>query len=75
MELQVVESNGNKTSKIKVDASVFGIKPNKDAVHRAILSEMEAKDATMILRSLKPKVVGKIFTKMGIKSLILFLNN
>ena len=41
MELQVVESNGNKTSKIKVDASVFGIKPNKDAVHRAILSEME----------------------------------
>ena len=40
MELQVVESNGNKTSKIKVDASVFGIKPNKDAVHRAILSEM-----------------------------------
>ena len=41
MELQIVESNGNKTSKIKVDASVFGIKPNKDAVHRAILSEME----------------------------------
>ena len=41
MELQVVESNGNKTSKIKVDASVFGIKPNEDAVHRAILSEME----------------------------------
>ena len=41
MELQVVASNGNKTSKIKVDASVFGIKPNKDAVHRAILSEME----------------------------------
>jgi large subunit ribosomal protein L4 len=41
MELQVVKSNGSKASKIKVDASVFGVKPNKDAVHRAILSEME----------------------------------
>ena len=41
MELQVVKSNGNKESKIKVNASVFGAKPNKDAVHRAILSEME----------------------------------
>ena len=41
MELQVVKSSGNKASKIKVNASVFGVKPNKDAVHRAILSEME----------------------------------
>ena len=41
MELQVVKSNGNKASKIKVNALVFGVKPNKDAVHRAILSEME----------------------------------
>jgi large subunit ribosomal protein L4 len=40
MELQVVKSNGNKASKIKVDESVFDVKPNKDAVHRAILSEM-----------------------------------
>ena len=40
MELQVIKSNGNKVSKIKVDASVFDVKPNKDAVHRAILSEM-----------------------------------
>ena len=40
MELQVIKSNGNKESKIKVDASVFDVKPNKDAVHRAILSEM-----------------------------------
>ena len=40
MELQVVKSNGNKASKIKVDESVFGVKPNKNAVHRAILSEM-----------------------------------
>ena len=41
MELQVVKSNGNKASKIMVDASVFNVKPNKDAVRRAILSEME----------------------------------
>ena len=41
MELQVVKSNGSKASKIKVNASVFGVKPNKDAVYRAILSEME----------------------------------
>ena len=40
MELQVVKSNGKKASKIMVDASVFNVKPNKDAVHRAILSEM-----------------------------------
>ena len=41
MELQVVKSNGKKASKIMVDASVFNVKPNMDAVHRAILSEME----------------------------------
>ena len=40
MELQVVKSNGKKASKIMVDASVFNVKPNVDAVHRAILSEM-----------------------------------
>ena len=40
MELQVIKSSGNKASKIKVDASVFDVKPNRDAVHRAILSEM-----------------------------------
>ena len=40
MELQVIKSNGNNASKIKVDASVFDIKPNRDAIHRAILSEM-----------------------------------
>ena len=41
MELQVVKSNGKKASKIMVDASVFNVKPNMDAVRRAILSEME----------------------------------
>lgn len=40
MELQVIKLNGNKASKIKIDASVFDVKPNRDAVHRAILSEM-----------------------------------
>ena len=40
MKLQVIKSNGNNASKIKVDASVFDIKPNRDAIHRAILSEM-----------------------------------
>ena len=40
MELHVIKSNGNNASKIKVDASVFDIKPNRDAIHRAILSEM-----------------------------------
>jgi len=32
-----------------------------------ILSEMDAEEATSILRSLKPKVVGKILTKMDAK--------
>ena len=41
MELQVVKSNGKKASTIMVDASVFNVKPNMDAVRRAILSEME----------------------------------
>ena len=41
MELQVVKSNGKKASKIMVAASVFNVQPNVDAVHRAILSEME----------------------------------
>ena len=41
MELQVLKSNGKKASTIMVDASVFDVKPNMDAVRRAILSEME----------------------------------
>ena len=41
MKLQVVKSNGKKASEIMVDASVFNVKPNTDAVYRAILSEME----------------------------------
>ena len=40
MELQVLDTKGKKSSKIKVDDSVFGVLPNKDAVYRAVLSEM-----------------------------------
>ena len=40
MELQVLDTKGKKSSKIKVDDSVFGVQPNKDAVYRAVLSEM-----------------------------------
>jgi len=40
MELQVLDTKGKKSSKIKVDDSVFGVKPNRDAIYRAVLSEM-----------------------------------
>ena len=40
MELQVLDTKGKKSSKIKVDDSDFGVQPNKDAVYRAVLSEM-----------------------------------
>ena len=40
MELQVLNNQGKKISKIKVDEAIFGLKPNKDAVYRSVLSEM-----------------------------------
>jgi large subunit ribosomal protein L4 len=40
MELQVLNKEGKKSSKIKVDKSVFGLVPNKDAVFRAVMAEM-----------------------------------
>ena len=40
MELQVLDTKGKESSKIKVDDSVFGVKPNRDAIYRAVLSEM-----------------------------------
>ena len=40
MELNVLNKKGKKLTKIKVDNSIFGLTPNKDAVHRAVLSEM-----------------------------------
>ncbi|MEA1982242.1 MAG: PDP protein [Campylobacterota bacterium] len=39
----------------------------KPAAASNILSDMSAQDATAILQSLKPKVVGKILTKMDAK--------
>ncbi len=39
----------------------------KPAAASGILSDMDAKDAMLILQSLKPKVVGKILTKMDAK--------
>ena len=40
MELQVLNNQGKKASTIKVDEAIFGLTPNKDAVHRSVLSEM-----------------------------------
>ena len=40
MELQVLNKQGKKLSKVKVDDSVFGAIPNKDAIYRAVLAEM-----------------------------------
>ena len=40
MEIQVLDTKGKKSSIIEVNDSVFGVKPNKDAVYRAVLSEM-----------------------------------
>ncbi len=40
MELQVLNKQGKKLSKVKVDDSVFNAIPNKDAIYRAVLAEM-----------------------------------
>lgn len=40
MELQVIKNSGAKDTKIKVDDTVFGIKPNESVVHQAIIAEM-----------------------------------
>ena len=40
MELHVLNKEGKKSSKVKVDKSVFGLVPNKDAVFRAVMAEM-----------------------------------
>jgi flagellar motility protein MotE (MotC chaperone) len=54
-----------KTTKMSKIAQTFS--KMKPAAASAILSDMDAKDAMMILQSLKPKVVGKILTKMDAK--------
>lgn len=39
----------------------------KPAASARILSDMDNEDAVLILQSLKPKIVGKILTKMDAK--------
>ncbi|MCH7611882.1 MAG: 50S ribosomal protein L4 [Candidatus Marinimicrobia bacterium] len=40
MELQVYKQDGSKTSKMKLNESVFGITPNEDVIYRAVQSEL-----------------------------------
>ncbi|MDF1882951.1 PDP protein [Sulfurimonas sp. SAG-AH-194-C21] len=61
-EAALKELKSTKMSKIAQTFSKM-----KPAAASGILSDMDAKDAMMILQSLKPKVVGKILTKMDAK--------
>ncbi len=40
MELQILKNSGTKGEKIKVDKTVFGIKPNEAVVHQAVVAEL-----------------------------------
>lgn len=40
MELQILKNSGTKGAKIKVDKTVFGIKPNEVVVHQAVVAEL-----------------------------------
>ncbi len=40
MNIPVYNAKGEKTSRVKVDDSVFKIEPNEDVVYRAVLAEM-----------------------------------
>ena len=40
MELQILKNSGTKGAKIKVDQTVFGIKPNEAVVHQAVVAEL-----------------------------------
>lgn len=61
-EAALKELKSTKMSKI---AQTFA--KMKPAAASGILSDMDAKEAMVILQSLKPKVVGKILTKMDAK--------
>ena len=61
-EAALKELKSTKMSKIAQTFSKM-----KPAAASGILSDMKAHDAMMILQSLKPKVVGKILTKMDAK--------
>jgi len=54
-----------KSTKMSKIAQTFS--KMKAASSSGILSQMDSKEATSILRSLKPKVVGKILSKMDAK--------
>ncbi len=40
MELQILKNSGTKGAKVKVDKTVFGIKPNEAVVHQAVVAEL-----------------------------------
>jgi len=61
MELQILKNSGTKDVKIKVDETVFGIKPNESVVHQAVVAELSnlrqgtraAKNRSMVVGSQK----------------------
>ncbi len=61
MELQILKNSGTKDVKIKVDETVFGIKPNESVVHQAVVAELSnlrqgtraAKNRSMVAGSQK----------------------
>ena len=61
MELQILKNSGTKDVKIKVDETVFGIKPNESVVHQAVVAELSnlrqgtraAKNRSMVTGSQK----------------------
>ena len=40
MKLNILKLDGSKSSQIKADESVFGIKPNEPVIHQAVLAEL-----------------------------------
>jgi len=40
MELQILNRSGSKSGKIKLDKTIFGIKPNNSVVHQAVVTEL-----------------------------------
>lgn len=52
---------------IKMDQVSQTFAKMKPAAAAGILADMDQEDAVMILRTLKPNIVGKIFTKMDAK--------
>ena len=40
MKLNILKLDGSKSSQIKADESVFGIKPNEPVIRQAVLAEL-----------------------------------